>query len=378
VMYLQAAYQYQEEHPKATLKEALAEVGRIIPEYRIPTRMLDQRWLSKGMSNPLITWFGAYHYGLLRSFTEAGKDAIGLGGGGAKPPKPPAGEPKAAEPEPEGRSKAETIRKGWDRLALLGIITMVLYPFVFDPLARKLTGDKHARFRRPGPAGYVDAATQVAEGKMTPNAALQKVVTPSPLTKGAAELALNREFFSGHAIYDPHADWGTEREQIVRYLMGEFGQYGQYERAGTAEQKQHLMWQQAQVQFTKTAAEKLAGDIAAAKVGTEAESPEDQANRTERRNALEELRKGDSQPLSKALNAGTINRKQAMEIRKRARYTELQDRVHGFSFADLLRVYAVADEDEKKELAPIVREKRFRSPAMANPILAEHQMEMVQ
>jgi hypothetical protein len=41
VMYLQAAYQYQEEHPKATLKEALAEVGRIIPEYRIPTRMLD-------------------------------------------------------------------------------------------------------------------------------------------------------------------------------------------------------------------------------------------------------------------------------------------------------------------------------------------------
>ena len=76
-MYLQAAYQYQMEHPGVSLADALKEAGRIIPEYRLPSRILDQRWLAKAMGNPLVSWFGAYHYGLLKSFAEAGKAALG-------------------------------------------------------------------------------------------------------------------------------------------------------------------------------------------------------------------------------------------------------------------------------------------------------------
>src|SRR5208283_3011176 len=127
------------------------------------------------------SWFGAYHYGLLKSFAEAGKSALGMGGGGGagKPPVSGAGAGAAEEePRPGARTKAEEIAKGWDRLALLGLVTMVLYPYIFDKGAKLLTGDEHARVRRPGPFGYVDAATQVAERKQSASSAMQKVVTP--------------------------------------------------------------------------------------------------------------------------------------------------------------------------------------------------------
>ena len=153
VMYLQSAYQYQMEHPGVELADALKEAGRIIPEYRLPARILDQRWLSKMMGHPLVSWFGAYHYGLLKSFGEAGKSALGL----AEPPNArPGGEP--------GRGKAADVAKGWDRLAMLGLITMVLYPFL-DKLAKELTGDEHARMRRSGPAGLVDAGDPGCPGQ---------------------------------------------------------------------------------------------------------------------------------------------------------------------------------------------------------------------
>lgn len=353
VMYLQAAYQYQMEHPGVELKDALKEAGRIIPEYRVPARMFDSRLLSKTMTNPLISWFGAYHYGLLRSFAEAGKSALGLADA---PNTRPGGEP--------GRGKAADVAKGWDRLAMLGLITMVLYPLL-DHLAKKATGDEHARVRRSGPAGYVDAAVQVAEGKESASSAAQKVLTPSPISKGAAELAFNRDFFTGHQLYDPHADWQTQRDEIGRYLLGDFGVAGQYEKAGTSAQKQRFLWQQAGVQFGKSRAEKVAADIAASKVGTEAESPEDHASRVERREILEQLRQGNRQPLKDAEAKHELTHRQILSLEHRARLDPLEDTVHNFTLEETKKVLdaARADKDEKeiKLLEKILREKRLRA-----------------
>jgi hypothetical protein len=301
------------------------------------------------MGNPLISWFGNYHYGLLRSFAQAAKSALG-----------------AQEPSP-GRTKAEEVGKGWDRLALLGLVTMVLYPYIFDKGAKLLTGDEHARVRRPGPFGYVDAATQVAERKQSASSAMQKVVTPSPITKGVAELAFNKDFFTGHDIYDPHADWRTQTQEIGRYLLGDFGQYGQYERAATTEQKHRFLWQQAQVQFGKTRAEKVAGDIAAAKVGTEAESPEDQKNRVQRREILEQLRKGNREPFEKAREAHELTHRQVLDLERRAKLSPLEDTVHNFTIPETQKVLdaARADKDQKEidTLSRVLRQKRTRARA---------------
>ena len=353
VMYLQAAYQYQSEHPGASLADAFKEVGRIIPEYRVPSRILDQRWLSKAMTNPLVSWFGAYHYGLLKSFAEAAKSALGAG-----------------EAAP-GRTKADEAGKGWDRLAMLGLITMVLFPFVFDKEAQKATGDEHARWRRPGPAGYVDAATQVAEHKEDVSSAIQTVFTPSPLSKGGVELGSNREIFSGHKIYDPHADWGTQLQQVGHYLLHDFGQVGRtLESLGlvgsaTSEEKNKFWWQQAGVHFAKTRAEKVAGDIAASKVGTEAESPEDHANRVQRREILDQLRRGNSKPFEDAREKHQLTHRQILDIQHRARLQPLEDTVRSFSVAEVQRVLdaAKADKDQKEVdlLEKILRTKRVRA-----------------
>lgn len=348
IMYLQAAYQYQAEHSGVSLADAFKEVGRIIPEYRVPTRIADSRVASKAMTNPLISWFGAYHYGLLKGFAETAKSALG-----------------AAEPAP-GRTKAEEVGKGWDRLALLGLITMVLFPYVFDKEAKKVTGNEHARMRRPGPFGYVDSVEQVLEGKQDVSTAVQKVVTPSPITKGVAEVGFNREFYSGHQIYDPHADWRTQTEQIGHYLLGNVGPGGQYkEHAETTEQKQKFWWQQAGVQMGKTRAEKVAADIAMSKVGTEAESPEDHANRVGRREALDELRKGNRKPLESAEAKHEITSKQGKAIERRAKLEPLEDTVHNFTIEETKKVLdaARADKNEKeiKLLEHVLSQKRLRA-----------------
>jgi hypothetical protein len=343
IFYLQSAYQYQMEHPGVSLEDALKESGRINPEYRIPTRIADVPQLSKLMTNRWATIFGPYHYSLLKSFGEVAKSALG-----------------AQEPAP-GRTKAQEVSKGWDRLAALGIITMMLYP-ALDELAKHFTGDKHAKVRRAGPFGLIDSALQVASKQQSVSTAAQRVVTPAPQTKAAAELAFNRDFYSGHQIYDPHADWKTEGHQIGRYLLDEtLGQPGQFAKAETSEQKHRFALQQIGITMAKTPAEKVAADIAMSKVGTEAEDPEDHENRVERREILNQLRKGNRQPLQDAIDKHEITGKQAHALERRSRLTPLQDTVHGFSYKEAKKVYDVADADEKKELETILAQKERRA-----------------
>jgi len=206
------------------------------------------------------------------------------------------------------------------------------------------------------------------------SAAAQKVVTPSPITKSAVELGFNRELFSGHEIYDPHADWQTQTDQIGRYLMGSFGQYGQYQRAATTEQKHKFLWRQVGVEFAKTRAEKLAGDIAASKVGTEAESAEDQENRVRRREILDQLRQGNYQPFNEARGKRELTHKQILSLEHRARLSPLEDTVHNFTLGETQRVLdaAKADKDQKEIdlLEKIVRQKRARAHAWQTPVAA--------
>ena len=344
--FLQSAYAYQADHPGVSLKDALKESGRINPEYRVPTRILDQAAISKLLTNQWATIFGPYHYSLLKSFAEVGKSALG-----------------AQEPTP-GRTKAEEVAKGWDRLALLGLAMVALYP-ALDKLAQKMTGDKHAKVRRAGPFGYVDAAIDVAQHKQSASTAIQRVVTPAPQTKSAAELLMNREFYSGRQIYDPHSDWKTEGEQIGRYLLQQLGAFGQASRAETSEQKHRFALQQIGISMAKTRAEKVASDIAMAKVGTEAENPEDHKNRVQRREILDQLRKGNHEPFEEARANHELSHRQVLELERRAKLTPLEDTVHGFSIPEVQKVLDAAKADKNQEevetLNKVIRQKRMRA-----------------
>ena len=135
--------------------------------------------------------FGAYHYGALRSYGEMAKGLIS-----------------------DDVPQAERL-KSLDRLAMLGLVqTPVAYPQL-DKLAKLLTGDKTAEFRRAGASTFVWNLAQLARGDNMPTEVLESVVTPAAHTKAAVELALNRNLYTGRKVYDASAPVWTSRSRLA-------------------------------------------------------------------------------------------------------------------------------------------------------------------
>lgn len=340
---LQSAY--EKEARGMPLAEALKETAKHIPDYRLPVRMFNSHGLAKILSNPNISMFMAYHYGAAKSYGEAAKSALGV-----------------TEPA-TGRSKAGEVAHGWELLAGIGLVTFVLYPLL-DRLLKEATGDKNAKIRRAGAATLPYNIYQAATHQKSIGDVVQSVATPAVHTKTAAELISNRDFYTGRNIYDPTADWETQGQQVGRYIMEAISPIGQASRAmeGGPEGKKRFAWSLVGVSFPKTRAERLAQQIAIGKAGTKAESPAERENYVERRDILEELRKGNERPLENAIEKREISRQQAHTIRMRARRTPLEDTVHGFSYSEVWKVYQAAEADnnqeEMQQLQRVLRAKR--------------------
>lgn len=345
IAFLQSAY--EKEARGMPLVEALKETAKHIPDYRLPVRMFNSRGLAKILSNPNISMFMAYHYGAAKSYGEAAKSAMGV-----------------AEP-PSTRTKADEVGHGWEILAGIGLVTFVIYPLI-DRLLKEVTGDDKAKIRRAGAATLPYNIYQAATHQRSAGDVIQSIATPAVHTKTAAELIANREFYTGHNIYDSTADWETQAQQVGRFMMQAISPIGQASRVmeGGPEEKKKLAWSLVGVSFPKTRAERIAQQIAIDKVGSKAQSPEAREDYVERRDILEELRKGNDRPLEEALNKGDINRQQAHTIRMRARRTPLEDTVHGFSYSEVWKVYQAAqadkNQDDIQQLERVLRAKRAR------------------
>jgi hypothetical protein len=137
------------------------------------------------------------------------------------------------------------------------------------------------------------------------------------------------------------------------------------ERAETTQQKRRFWQSQAGVTFTKTRAEKVAGDIAASKVGTEAEDPADHENRVQRREILDQLRQHNLKPLHDAQAKHELTHKQVLNLERRAKLDPLEDTVYNFTIAETKKVLeaAHADKDahEIKLLEKIIAQKKLRA-----------------
>jgi hypothetical protein len=362
---LQSAYEKMGRSPGMRLSDALKETSKHIPDYRLPTRMLNSRALAKVLSNPNISMFMAYHYGAAKSYGEAIKSATGMGGaGGEEPPSGGAGGGEA-EPEPGKRSKAGEIAHGWELLATIGLVTFVLYPLL-DKLVQAASGDKNAKMRRAGAATLPYNVYQAATHQKSVGDVVQSVATPAIQTKSAAELIANRDFFTGKNIYDSTADWETQGQQVGRFLAQTVSPIGQASRVaeGGAEARKRFGWGLVGVSFPKTRAERLAAQIAMGKTGTKAQSPEDREDYVERRDILEELRKGNRRPLMDAERTHAITPQQAATIKRRALRDPLADTVYNFSVPEVKKVLEAAKEDGNEKqveiLQRVIREKRLR------------------
>lgn len=159
------------------MHSAIAEVGKHMPNYRVPPRVLNSRLLSHVMRNPLLTLWGHYHYGALRSYGEMGKEIF------------------------SPKSTVQQRIEGLGRVATIGFLMALAYPTI-DDIVNKVLKTKGLKMRRAGSATFPQNVLDVIRQKKTPEAALQSVATPSPVLQGTAELMFNRNLRTGLPVYE--------------------------------------------------------------------------------------------------------------------------------------------------------------------------------
>lgn len=159
--------------------EALHKVTAIMPDRRIPPRVLGSRWLSRKMDNSSILWFAAYHYSEGKAFSNLVKGVAGR--------------------NPDV-SRAEAL----DKIAAIALLMFAAYP-ALDALIKEVTGKNYA-FRRAGPTTWPSAIKDVVEGRKTPAMVTPSFVSLSPVLTGVVSALANRNLMNrGLPIYNPRA-----------------------------------------------------------------------------------------------------------------------------------------------------------------------------
>lgn len=200
VMYMQLIHESMMNHEKRTgqrmeLKDAIYEVERHMPNYRLPSEVMGSRSVSKVLRNPNVSMFSRYHYGMVKSLVNTIKDI----------------DPRNLK-TPEGR---QHFREGVDTMLAIGVAMGVLYPLM-DSIAEAMFGEG-AEQRRAGPYHLIHAAEQVVEGKKDASALIWPVFTFNPMLLSLGQLAFNKKIFSGKQIYHP--------DDSAAEIAGDIGEY---------------------------------------------------------------------------------------------------------------------------------------------------------
>jgi hypothetical protein len=166
---------YEDMGEGLTMDQAIKETGKHIPTYRIPARVLNSTTVSKLMkSESGVTMFGAYHYGALKSYGEMIKSLLG---------KVPMKERMGA----------------LDKIAMLVLITYFVYPEL-DKIAKKMTGNKNAYFRRAGATTFPYKTQQLITGRIRFSDWVQSVLTPSIGLQFGVQMLSGRDWRTGQKI----------------------------------------------------------------------------------------------------------------------------------------------------------------------------------
>jgi len=183
---MQAIYE-EMDHGKS-LEQAIEDVGKHIPNYIVPSRIMDQRSISALMTNQNFTMFGAYHYGMLKSYGEMAKSIL----------------------QGAGKEKMEAL----DKLAMLALTNFFIYP-TLDKIAQGITGDKSARVGRAGAATVPDLLARAAKGRVDMAQVIQAIVTPAILARMTIETAFNVNTISKKRLIGSHGVSGALKDEAV-------------------------------------------------------------------------------------------------------------------------------------------------------------------
>ena len=183
--------------------EAIVYAEKHMPNYRLPSIVGEKvvgenlgRGLSYVMQNPNISVFSRYHYGMVKSLVNMVREvgAIRKGAEGVK-----------------------EFKQGIDSAAAVAVALAVAYPLM-DMMAKSMTDNDKAKFRRAGPYHLIHAMEDVVAGSKSPAAAMNSVFTFNPALSGLVQLGMNTNWYNGQAIYNPQSDPVTLASDLTRYV----------------------------------------------------------------------------------------------------------------------------------------------------------------
>jgi hypothetical protein len=202
VLTLQLIHEMQMRNPGMKPADTMREVTKIMPDYRVPARVLGSRWLSQRVSDPNTIWFGAYHYAEGKAFSNMAKGLIG----------------------------GQTMSRGaaLDKIAATAFLMYVAYP-IMDDLLKKVTGRKDLSFRRAGPTTWPTAISDVATGKRTPQQVAASFISISPMVTIPVSLLYNVALGGKSSpIYNPKEGIANIASDVGKYALGQINQGQMY------------------------------------------------------------------------------------------------------------------------------------------------------
>jgi GH24 family phage-related lysozyme (muramidase) len=183
--------------------EAIVYAEKHMPNYRLPSIVGEKvvgenlgRGLSYIMQNPNISVFSRYHYGMVKSLVNMVREV-----GAIK----------------KGAEGVKEFKQGMDSAAAVAVALAVVYPLM-DMMAKSLTDNDKAKFRRAGPYHLIHAMEDVVAGAKSPAAAMNSVFTFNPALSGLVQLGMNTNWYNGQAIYNPQSDPVTLASDLTRYM----------------------------------------------------------------------------------------------------------------------------------------------------------------
>jgi hypothetical protein len=206
VMYVQLVREIMARQEKSgnkmTLKEAIDQAEKHMPNYRLPSEVAGSRAVSYVLRDPRISMFSRYHYGMVKSLVNTLKDV----------------DPRNLKTA-EGR---EHFREGVDSMIAIGVALSVLYPLM-DSIAEVMFGEG-AEQRRAGPFHLLHAGMDVVTGKKDASALIWPVFTFNPVALTVGQLAFNKKIFTGKEIYHPDDSLADIMGDVTGYTAGQIPQ----------------------------------------------------------------------------------------------------------------------------------------------------------
>lgn len=204
IFMLQSAYEKMDRG--MTFEDAMDQTTKHIPDYRVPTRILDSKMMADLMSSRLASMFGRYHYGVWKSYWEMGRESM----------------------SPDS-TPAERLR-GLDHLAMLAFLTFIAYQ-LWDEVLKKLTHDHNAKMVRSGASAVPAGIQDVVKGEKPASSLIRQTFTPAIFPQTVAEILFNRDFYTGAKVYKDHGSTKKQAKDIGKHVLNTLGPVQQYNTA---------------------------------------------------------------------------------------------------------------------------------------------------